>query len=353
MIDHMVDTIRRHDLLQQNDMVVVGVSGGADLLALLHGLWRLDKKLNLRLVAATLDHGIRGEESAADVAYVRQMAQRWGITLIAGRADVPGIAQRYGLGIEEAARQVRYTFLLRAARRVGAEKIAVGHNRDDQAETVLMHLIRGSGLNGLRGMLPATPISEYHLLDGSEIEIDPAGEELHPDLWPMLIRPLLDTPRSDIDAYCAAEGIEPRQDATNTDLTYFRNRLRHEVIPLLETLNPNLKAMLARTADTLREDATTISIVRAKVMRRVVNQFGSDWMRLNRGQWAELSLAEKRLVVRTVVSKLRPDLRDVSFIHVQNAIDVMEGGKTGASATLPGGLMLRNEYDYGVDRPGR
>ncbi len=348
LIEDVAAYVARHDLLRPGARVLVGVSGGVDSLTLLHVLLRLSEPLRLGLHAATLDHGLRGAASAEDVAYVRRTAEAWGVPVSVGYADVEEAAVSAGLGLEEAARQVRYTFLLGVAQQIGAEMIAVGHNRDDQAETVLMHLIRGSGLSGLRGMLPATPLSEYHLLPAAPIQWEPARADgaLTLQGWPTLIRPLLDVPRSAIEAYAAANHLQPRYDASNEDLTFFRNRLRHEVIPLLETLNPNLRAMLARTADVLRADAELVERMGQAALAYVVRETRRGVIVLEREAWGSLSLSEKRHVIRALLFRLRPELRDVSYVHVEQAIDVADRGGTGAQATLPGGLVLR--VGYGV-----
>lgn len=332
-----------HRLIAPGAGVLVGVSGGVDSLVLLHVLCDLRDSLDLTVYAATLDHGIRGAAGAADAEFVRQTAAAWDVPAIVGRADVPAVADRLRLGLEEAARLVRYDFLRRAARRVGISTVAVGHNQDDQAETVLMHLIRGSGLSGLRGMLARVALDHVVLPADMIIEFDPPGDDRpgEPDVW--LVRPLLDTPRSAITTYAAAHGLSPRQDATNADLTFFRNRLRHEVIPLLETLNPAIRAHLARMADTLQADAALIERAGEAALVQVIRESPAGMVILDRAGWAGLALAEQRYVIRAVVRRLRPALRDVTFVHVEQALDV--AGQTGAEATLPGGLVFRVGYD--------
>ncbi len=348
LVGRVARRIDRDALVTPGDTLLVAVSGGADSLVLLHVLTQLREALALRLHVATLDHGLRGTVGADDAAFVRQTAESWGISVTVGRADVRAQAGQRHLSLEEAARQVRYAFLLRVARHIGAWRVAVAHNRDDQAETVLMHLIRGSGLSGLRGMLPATPLDAYHLLEDAPVLCDPPLSDDPADaaLWPVLVRPLLTIPRTDIDTYAATHELTPRQDATNADRTFFRNRLRHEVIPLLETLNPNVRALLARTADVLRADAELVAATGEAALGRALRpESTSDAIILDRGTWDTLSLSEKRHVVRAAVGRLRPDLRDVSFEHVAAACHAADSGATGAQATLPGGLMLRADYE--------
>jgi tRNA(Ile)-lysidine synthase len=347
LLTRVAETIERHALCAPGDRVVVGVSGGADSLVLLHVLLALSERLEIMLHVATLDHGLRGAAGAADADFVRRTALGWGLPVTVGRADVAGIARARRLGVEEAARQVRYSFLLRVARQAGAGRVAVGHQRDDQAETVLMHLVRGSGLSGLRGMLPATPLSDYHLLDDATIVCDPPLDDppAAPDAWPVLIRPLLDLSRREIDDYAAAQGLAPRHDATNLDTSYFRNRLRHEVFPLLEALNPNARALLARTADVLRADAEAVRTAGEAALAQALRGESAEAIALDRAVWDGLPLSGKRHLIRTVVWRLRPALRDVTFEHVERALAVARSGRVGAQATLPGDLVLRVGYD--------
>jgi tRNA(Ile)-lysidine synthase len=347
----VASTVARHGLFAPGERVVVAVSGGADSLVLLDVL---RARPDLRLHVATLDHGIRGAAGAADADFVCGMAQAWGLPVRVGRADVPAVAAAHHMSLEEAARQVRYVFLRRVACHTGAARIATGHHQDDQAETVLMHLIRGSGLDGLRGMLPVTPLDDYHLPPDVTITCDPPLPEHPPEgtaSGPLLVRPLLDVPRAAIDAYAAVHDLHPRQDATNQDITYFRNRLRHVVLPQLAQLNPNIRATLARTAEVLRADAEVVHRAAEAALARVLRAERADGVILDRGAWCdELTLSEQRASLRVLTYRLRPALRDVALEHVDNAIRIACAGDVGAAATLPGGLLLR--VGHGVLRLG-
>ncbi|RLC71185.1 MAG: tRNA lysidine(34) synthetase TilS, partial [Chloroflexi bacterium] len=187
------DTIERYHLLRTGETVVVGVSGGPDSLCLLHVLRQLSAELDLHLHVAHLHHRIRGEEADADAAFVAELAAEWGLPCTVEVRDVPRMAREKKLAVEEMARLVRYAFLAHLAHQIGARKIAVGHNADDQTETVLMHWLRGSGLAGLRGMLPRTPLRQFRL--------HLADLDLELEVWNLeLSRPLLVVPRPDIEA---------------------------------------------------------------------------------------------------------------------------------------------------------
>ncbi len=261
---------RRYDLFTPGAVVVTGVSGGPDSVCLLHVLRRLAPELGLRLHVAHLNHGLRGAEADADAAFVAALAAGWGVPCTVGRADVVALAEDAGLSLEEAARQARYRFLAEVAEAAGATTIAVGHNADDQAETVLMHFLRGSGVAGLRGMVARTRLTDYrlsvHRSGGAE---EQGGRETLPgSLFPLppvalwLVRPLLVVPRGAIETYCREHGLQSRFDRSNEDTTFFRNRLRHELLPILAGYNPAIREVLAHTAEALAGD---YEVLRAEV----------------------------------------------------------------------------------------
>ncbi len=338
ILDRVRAYIERHGLLAVGDGVVVGVSGGPDSLCLLHLLLRLREPYRLRLHVAHLHHGARGEEADADAAFVASLARQWGLPATVSRQDVPEIARSHKLAFEEAARRVRYAFLAHVAGEVGAARIAVGHNADDQAETVLMHFLRGAGLAGLRGMLPATPLSTYRLLEGL------AGFALPPSL-PLLVRPLLGTPRAAIEQYCAEQGLQPRFDRSNLDTTFFRNRLRYELLPLLETYNPHIRHRLCHTAEVVAADYDLLERMRDWAWEEVTVEATGEAVIFDRVAWQTQPLSLQRALIREAAYRLRPHLRDVDFVHVENAVRVAQKGEAGLQATLPGGLMLTVGYD--------
>lgn len=333
-MDRVRETIARHKLLAAGETVVVGVSGGPDSLCLLHLLCRLRAEYDLSLHVAHLHHGQRGADADADAEFVRALAADWGLPCTVEHADVPALAAEHGLAFEEAARRARYAFLSRVAAEVGARTIAVGHNADDQAETVLMHFIRGSGLAGQRGMLPKTPLTDYRLLQ----------YPIPNTQYPNLIRPLLSTPRADIEAYCATHGLRPRFDRSNLDTTYFRNWLRHEVIPLLETHNPNLREVLRRSAEVAAGDYALLRSLLEETWPRVVREEGKG-IAFDLATWRALPLGLQRSTLREAIHRLRRSLRNINFIHVEDAVRLAREGTTGQQAALPQGLMLTVGYE--------
>ncbi len=324
-------TVRRYQLIEPGAAVLIGVSGGPDSLCLLHVLAALAQELDARLHVAHLHHGLRGADADADAAFVAEIAAAWGLPCTVEHADIAALAARAGASLEEAAREARYTFLRRLAAQLGAQAVAVGHNADDQAETVLMHFLRGSGLAGLRGMQPA---SEF-----------PIADSQLPIVNLPLIRPLLFTPRADILAYCAEHGLQPRFDRSNEDTTFFRNRLRHELLPLLEGYNPQIRRILGNTAMVLADDHALLRADLLAVWPQVALDELAGRLVLDLAAWRGLPPALQRAVLREAIRRLRASLRNVNYVHVDNAFSLLQEGRAGDRMTLPAGLELVLGYD--------
>ncbi len=341
LIDAVATFCQQQQILEPNDHIVVGVSGGPDSFCLLHLLTRLAAQFDLTLTVAHLNHQLRAE-AAGDAKFVKEITTEWDLPFVAESQDVAQVAAQRKQSIEEAARQVRYAFLWRAAQAVRANKIAVGHNAGDQVETILMHFLRGSGLLGLRGMRPVTSIA------GLRLHSDDVPEPT--DAAPFLIRPLLETSRSEIEGYCQRHHLSPRFDHTNKDTTFFRNRLRHELIPMLETFNPNVRQVLQRTAKVVTADVAFLQQQVDQTWAEIVKQIQPGTgpitrIELDLTAWRALPLALKRATLRRAVETLRRNLRNISFEHIDTAVDIAHSGQTGARATLPQDLLLTVSYD--------
>jgi tRNA(Ile)-lysidine synthase len=341
LLDKVRQGIERHHLLSAGEPVVVGVSGGPDSLCMLHVLCRLKGEYGLHLHVAHLHHGLRGAEADSDADFVRTLAADWALPCVVGQADVPALAREHGLAVEEAARRARYAFLSQMAEMVGARTIAVAHNADDQAETVLMHWIRGSGLAGLRGMMHLTQLGEYRLLEGFCEASEPRTSR--PNL--RLIRPLLDATRNEVETYCDFYGLTPRFDRSNLDTTYFRNWLRHEVLPLLARHNPNVREVIRHSARVIADDYALLRLILEETWPDVVMQEAAETIVFAIEPWRALPTGLQRSTLREAIHRLRRSLRDINFVHVENALLVACNGPTGAKATLPRDLVLTVGYD--------
>lgn len=316
-------TIQIHNLFPSNTLLVAAVSGGTDSLALLHALYTMRHTLAISLHVATLDHGLRGIDGQRDVQFVVQTAAEWGLPATAETVNVSQIAQAARLGIEAAARQARYDFLARTARKVGAFHIVTAHHAGDQAETILMHLLRGSGLYGLRGMAFRAPLPSA------------------PDL--ILVRPLLLVSRLELEAYCQTHGLTPRQDMTNQDVRYQRNYIRLQTLPHLARLNPQIERVLGQLADVV---AAEQDFAETQFMHIVYPHIQQDSHRvwIDRQGFAQLHLALQRRFIYWAVGQLTGTVHELGFTHISSALDVALRGKVGALALLPAGLRLRADY---------
>lgn len=333
-------TILDHHIFSSGETVVVGVSGGPDSLTLLHVLRQLSLELAITLHVAHVNHKIRGENSDADAAFVSETAEAWGLPVSTKEVEVPEYAAERHLSLEEAARVLRYRFLAEVARKAGARAVAIGHNADDQVETVLMHLLRGAGLAGLRGMGYVSPY--------------PYGDEEKPGDTSTIVlaRPLLDVQRSEIEAYSRENGLEPRIDESNLDKSIFRNRLRLEVLPYLEQLNPNLRQVIRHSAHVLSDDYDYLNAMTLQAFSRVLipergetTAYHLARFVFDRERWRALPPSLQRSTLREAVKRLRRGLRNINWTHIEDARHVAIEKGAGSEAILPQGLTVIVGYD--------
>lgn len=297
--------------------LLVAISGGPDSLALLHVLCQVVGPEPL--IAAHLNHGLRSE-AAAEAAFVADVCAEWGVACEQESIDINSLARGEGWTLEEAGRNARYAFLAQTARRRGAAAVLTAHHRDDQAETVLLHLLRGSGLDGLQGMAVLGSV--------------PGDPEL------VLLRPLLAIGRDEIEAYCRANALEPRRDPGNGDPAFTRNRIRQDILPRLAAENPNLPQALADLAEIASADVAHLEEQTAVALASAVVERGSGWLRLDRALFADLPLSLQRRVLRRALHLLGV-VADVGFATLEQARQVATLGVTGAQSWLPGDLVLR------------
>jgi tRNA(Ile)-lysidine synthase len=288
LVTRVESCIEQHNLLPTEGEIIVAVSGGADSLCLLHVLHRLcgpepssastTTKCYpaVRLHVAHLNHGLRGEAGARDAAYVSQLAESWGLSYTTGEIDVPALAREEKRSLEDAARVARYRFLREVAQ---GQRIAVAHQADDQVETLLLHWLRGDGLSGMMGMMPRQQD---------------------------IIRPLLGVRHDETVAYCQQHDLAPLEDASNVDPRFLRNRIRHELLPLLETMNPGIRETLLRNAEVARVDLDWIEeqVDGAWLLAVMGESADEARIELDAGELARLPISIQRHLMRRVTARL-------------------------------------------------
>ncbi len=308
----------------EGDQLVVGVSGGPDSLALLHALIFGALQPREYITVGHFNHRLR-ESAEREATFVRRICAEWGVRCVVGEKDVGAWARSEGYSIEEAGRLARYRFLGELAENAGSTRVLVGHTADDQVETVLMHFVRGAGLDGLRGMQLVSPMPGKGAIN--------------------LVRPLLATSRDEVEAYCRRHNLTPVWDASNEDQTFFRNRLRHELLPLLAEYNPQIKERILNLAEVTRGAVALLEALEQEAWEALLEAQGVGWLRVNLARWRALPLALRRRTLRYAIHLLHRSLRDLSFRTVEAARRIAEEGDAGSVATLPGDMELLVEYD--------
>ncbi len=295
MLDTIESTLRDQCGLTKDRPIIAGVSGGPDSLCLMSVL----RKAGYRVIVAHFNHKLR-PDSDADANVVEQTAGRLNIASVIENGDVRGFAEREKLSIEEAARILRYRFLMTQARHFKAQAVAVGHTADDQVETVLMHFLRGAGLSGLKGMT--------HRM---------VNQIFDPEI--PIIRPLLDIWREDIVVYCAANGFRPRHDPSNASLDFFRNRLRHLLIPALESYNPRIREVIWRASRSLAGDHEIIVQAMDDAWKKCVVQENADFVTFDSSSLKKLPLGLQRNLIRRAIERIRPEDLDIGYAAFERA----------------------------------
>ena len=307
---------------------MVAVSGGADSTALLLALDELiqNRKVSLHLIVAHLDHCLRGKAGENDARRVKALATQLGHPARIAKADVRGEAKRSRDNLEQRARRVRYAFLARTAKREGANFVLTAHTKDDQAETVLLNLIRGSGTDGLSGMDSIRTLDKKGKLS--------------------LGRPLLSwAGRTDTEKYCRLRGVEFCIDTMNTEEQFARVRVRQRLLPLMETFNPRVIEALSRTADLLREDKAALEGAAERLLQLATkNKSENKDPDRPSGLWVDLlrvaPRALRRRALRQWISRGRGDLRRIELVHIRAIETLLDGTRGGRTIELPGGARV-------------
>jgi tRNA(Ile)-lysidine synthase len=309
LLEKIKNTIKKYRLIDKNDKIIVGVSGGPDSLALLYLLNNLKKELKISLHIAHLDHCLR-KESHRDRKFVENLAGQLNLPVTVSCIDVKKIAKQGG-SQEEIARNVRLNFLFKIAQKIKATKIALGHNLDDQAETVLMRILRGTGLFGLGAILPKRKISGF-----------------------TVIRPLIEIKRRDIEVFLKKKGIKPRIDFSNQKDIYFRNKIRNRLLPLLEKeYNRNIKEMLSNLAESASLDYDYLNQITQKIVRKIQKRIVLD-------KFFKLHPALQRLLLRYWIAKLKGNTRRITFQHIREIEDLIFFRPINSIVDLPEGVSV-------------
>ncbi len=308
LINQVAITIADYSMVDRKELVLVAVSGGSDSVVLLELLLLLRDRLGINLAVAHLDHQLRGDTSAADAQFVEELARARGLEVIAGRCDVRALCRRESVSLEEGARIARYRFLAQTARQLQAAKVALGHTLDDSVETFLMHLIRGSGLSGLSGIPPVR--------------------------FPY-IRPLIACTHAMVKAFAAQENLQWREDHTNVELACLRNRIRHELLPLLTIYNPRIRETIKRTEILITQANDSLTHLTDQYLPLVIKSKSQQTISLDLAVIRSLDSSLLSLLLRGALYELRNSLKDIEFVHINSLIDLISKGSNRWELNLP------------------
>lgn len=300
-------------MIASGDKVLVAVSGGPDSVCLLYLLQEMQEKFRFGLSIAHIDHMARGAESAEDSRFVDELGKKLGLETFIERVDVLKEKETLKTSFQEAGRILRYRFLESTLKRIGGNKLALGHTADDQVETLLINLLRGSGLKGLAGM---------------------------PETRGVVVRPLIDCGRAEVEAYLAGENLDFRVDATNAGDAYLRNRIRHELLPVLKTFNQQIASNLQETAKIIRDDDQCLTDqARSLYLEMAAPLAGGYGVELDRVKFNQQPSAYQKRLVRQAIYSTKGDLRRISSKHIQTILDLFDDSRVGKRIHLPGQLI--------------
>ena len=293
MINAVLKTIQKYNLINANDKIVLGVSGGPDSLFMLDILNKLKKDLQIELIVAHVNHKIRAEADEEEE-FVRQFCEKIGIEFYYKRIEVEKYANNNKIGLEEAGRKVRYEFFEEVCNKAGANKIAVAHNKNDKVETMIMHILRGSGISGLQGIQPQAN---------------------------KIIRPIIEIERKDIEKYCEEQKLDPRIDKSNQDNTYTRNKIRNVVIPYInQEFNPNFIETMTRLSELITEENTFLNKLTETEYKKILIQKIDNQISLDLKKFNELDNIIKKRIILYTVANLRGGSQGIEKVHIENIV---------------------------------
>ncbi|MBI4595540.1 MAG: tRNA lysidine(34) synthetase TilS [Candidatus Tectomicrobia bacterium] len=314
----ILDTISKHRMIKPGNKILLAVSGGADSVALLYILYHLREELSITLSVAHLNHDLRGEESERDAAFVKAMAGNLNLPVIVEKRSVKAFQKNGKISLEEAARKVRYRFLSEISLREHCQKIALAHSANDQAETVLMKLLRGAGLQGLSGIAPVKG---------------------------PFIRPLIDIERPEIEGFLNKEHILFRTDSTNFDTTYLRNRVRLELLPLLkQKFNPQIIRHLKQLSEIIREEDRYLASMTAEKFGGIC-RYEKGRLTIILSEFNKLHDIFKNRILRQALQLFDYKDKEISFTHIYQIRSLIDLSEIGKVTVLPAGIVVRKYCD--------
>ncbi|MFC1666804.1 tRNA lysidine(34) synthetase TilS [Candidatus Omnitrophota bacterium] len=323
LIDKVKVTIKKYNILQKHDRILVGLSGGPDSVTLLYVLFALTKEYLLNVHVAHLNHKIRGGESASDRRFCEEFAKKLNLDIVCEEIDVTKIAKEKNISLEEAARFERYGFFKRTADAKKIKKVAVGHTRDDQAETVLMRAIRGSGMLGLGGI---SPIKDIRGLT--------------------IIRPLIEISRQEIEDFVRDNDLQFKHDSSNDKVIFTRNRIRHELIPYLQkNFNPNIKEILSNTAENLRLENEFLEKFARRKFRSMAKKNKSGGIIIDIKKFKTQSEAIRKRVLRSALEEVKGNLRRFTYQHWKEMESLIDKRPGNSIVDLPGRINIVKSKD--------
>lgn len=315
--------IKENRLLTMNETVLVGVSGGPDSMALLHFLHGLKEEWKLEIIAISIDHQLRGEESSEDLRYVKEVCRQWNIPFVGTSLDVPAYKEEEHLGTQIAARKLRYAFFAEKMEEYQASYLALGHHGDDQVETMLMEFVRSASSNTLSGI----PVKRRFSTGA-------------------IIRPFLCITKQEIEAYCAAKQITPRIDPSNNETTYTRNYFRKEVLPLLKDKNSNIHTTMQHLSKTLQEDEDFLQAEAKKLLKSVMDtDLSNKGFEFEIKSFEQYPRALQRRAFHLILNYLYEDLpKNLSYVHEAHFFSLLQSERSNVQIDFPLHLKLEKSY---------
>ncbi|WP_022666608.1 tRNA lysidine(34) synthetase TilS [Desulfospira joergensenii] len=319
-IQKVAETIREHEMLRDRDAVLVGLSGGPDSVALARVLLDLQPEFRLRLGLAHLNHMLRGDESVRDENFTIEFSKKCSLPLFTKTLDIGSMAAESKISLEEAGRKARYSFFRQTAQTHGFSRIALGHNRDDNAEQVLLSLVRGTGPGGLKGILPKRDS--------------------------LFIRPLIRMAKSEILDFLDRSNQDFMVDSSNEDPSFLRNRVRHVLIPFLEeSFNPKIRGSLDRLSRILQEEEDFFRDLVTEGLRTCLKEEKSGSVSLSLPELSRLHPALASRVLRAAISRVKENLKKISMAHIREIRDFMARAEPGKHLDLPGRIRIYKTRD--------